>query len=67
MRFIIVDFDSSEVEVVGKGGNFKDYYKEIKKDYDEDGWECVYVEKDDGDEIVGYEDDRVEFIYKEIK
>ena len=71
MRFVIVDFDSSEVEIGEvKCGSFKEYYEKLKEDYedlDDDGYEVCYVEVDDGDEIVVSEWERVEFIYKEIK
>ena len=69
MRIVCVDFDSSEVEVVDirrKGINsFEDYYEDIRKEYDEG--EVELVDSVDGKEVVIYDGNRVEIIYKEIE
>lgn len=69
MRFVVVDFDCSEVEIVEKKGSFKDMYEEIKEEYEDDDGEylVVYKECKDGDEIELDEGGRVEIVYKEIK
>ena len=70
MRFVVVDFDSSEVEIGEvKCGSFREMYEEIKKDYEDDDGEylVVYKECKDGDEIELDEGGRVEIVYKEIK